>query len=140
MQRYGIGIAKPSGMWSIGKFNGNWWRSGDASNTKGERRRSPRHPVSLPVAVSRFRNDPVDPCLAIDVSDSGMLVTPNLYGSVSESIFLTADQFHGKVPAVIAGQRPEGTALAFANPEDGQRLAAWLCARAEGRSGTPHFS
>ncbi len=73
--------------------------------------------------------------MAVDVSDGGMLVTPNVYGSFSESVILTVEQYPGKVTAVIAGQRPEGTAIAFADQEEGRKLAAWLCARAEGRSG-----
>ncbi|MDF1719837.1 MAG: PilZ domain-containing protein [Minwuia sp.] len=119
----------------MARFNSKWWRGGDRSAGAGERRRSARYPVRLPVTISRFRNDPEGPSLAIDVSDSGMLVKPNLYGSVSEHVFLTTDQFLGQVPAVIAGQRPEGTAVAFADAEMGRRFAALLCARAEGRSG-----
>lgn len=127
-------------MWSIVRKPRVWWRSGDASSPDRERRRSPRQLVRLPVFVTRFRDEPEGYSLAVDVSDTGMLVTPNLYGSIREQVCLGTDGFQGRVTALIADQRPEGTAIAFANAEEGQRLASWLIARAEGRSGNPQMS
>lgn len=122
-------------MWSLGRKSGIWRRGGDAWTPDRERRRSPRRKVQLPVSVMRFRDEPHRQCLAVDVSHTGMLITPNLYGSVREQVFLSTDEFDGRVSALIADQRPEGTAVAFSDVEQGRRLADWLTARAEGRSG-----
>ena len=127
-------------MWSNVWKSGIWWRGGDASPPDRERRRSPRRMVRLPVSVTRFRDEPHRQCLAVDVSHTGILITPNLYGSVREQVFLGTDEFNGRVSALIADQRPEGTALAFADVEEGRRLANWLTARAEGRTGNPQMS
>ncbi|MDF1737450.1 MAG: PilZ domain-containing protein [Minwuia sp.] len=127
-------------MWSIGKKSGIWWRGGDASPPDRERRRYPRRMVRLPVSVTRFRDEPQRQCLAVDVSQTGMLITPNLYGSVREQVLVGTDEFNGRVSALIADQRPEGTAVAFSDPEEGRRLANWLTARAEGRTGNPQMS
>jgi hypothetical protein len=121
--------------WSIGRKSRTWWRGGNASAPGRERRRSPRRLVRLPVSVTRYRDEPEGYSLAVDVSDTGMLITPNLYGSVREQVCLGTDGFQGRVPALIADQRPEGTAVAFADAEQGRMLANWLVARAEGRSG-----
>lgn len=96
--------------------------------------------VRLPVSVTRFRDEPRRQCLAVDVSQTGMLITPNLYGSVREQVLVGTDEFNGRVSALIADQRPEGTAVAFSDPEEGRRLANWLTARAEGRTGNPQMS
>lgn len=124
-------------MWSFGRKSRIWWRGGNASTPDRERRRSPRRRVRLPVSVTRFRDEPHRQCLAVDVSQTGILITPNIHGSVREQVFLGTDEFDGQVSAFIAGQRPEGTALAFADIEEGRRLANWLTARAEGRTGNP---
>lgn len=100
----------------------------------GERRRSVRAAVHLPVMVTRYRGDPVTHCLAVDVSDGGMLVAPHLSGSVGERVMVAVDGRDGLVEAAIGGQRPVGTALVFTRPDDGVALAAWLDRRARGGS------
>ena len=127
-------------MWSIGKLSSIWWRGSNSSGEQRERRASPRRHVHLPVSVTRFRDEPQRHCVAVDVSQNGMLITPNLHGSVREQVFLSADLFDGRVSALIADQRPEGTAVAFTDAEAGRRLADWLTARAEGRTGNPQVS
>ncbi|MEC9346210.1 MAG: PilZ domain-containing protein [Pseudomonadota bacterium] len=105
---------------------------GARGRARGERRLSVRVPVQIPVRVQRDNTDPATQCLAVDVSAGGLLAAPHLSGSTGERVMIGVDGRAGLVEAVIAGQRPVGTALVFIDGEQGRCLADWLERRARG--------
>ncbi|PJK29060.1 PilZ domain-containing protein [Minwuia thermotolerans] len=97
-----------------------------------DRRASQRVTINLPVRVTGENDCANGACIARNVSEGGMLVTPNLTGDRGRRVRVDPGQGAEAVTARIVGQRPEGTGLAFLAGEEGRALAHWMVERAHG--------
>ncbi|ANK82864.1 MAG: hypothetical protein TEF_20210 [Rhizobiales bacterium NRL2] len=88
--------------------------------------------INLPVRVTGENDCANGACIARNVSEGGMLVTPNLAGDRGRRVRVDPGQGAQVVTARIVGQRPEGTGLAFLAGEEGRSLAHWMVERAHG--------
>lgn len=91
--------------------------------------------VNLPVRVTSEGASANGACIARNVSEGGMLVTPNLAGETGRQVLVHAGKGLDEVAARIVGQRPDGTGLAFMAADPGRTLAHWMIERAHGGGG-----
>ena len=89
-----------------------------------ERRRHKRYPIDFGVQVSVGGR--VIEQRAVDLSSSGMLLSPGFNADLRESVRISVSGLLADVPARVVGLRPNGVALQFDSETHGELFNRWL--------------